>query len=163
MLRKWQLNIFLGCIALVLCACEPNRTSVPRYPVHMSIDTDRAEFVTFKNPSTFEYITLNANGYYLNGSFLRKPDVTDAWGYGGIVVYVNMFGNFDAYDLACPYCAARGTCSPCEIDGLFATCPLCGEQYDLGSGTAVPQHGIADEYLLRLNLIHSGNKITVTQ
>lgn len=164
MFRQWQLILLCAVVAL-FAACENTsfRSSVPRYPVRVSIDTDRAEFATFKYPSTFEYITLTREGYYQNGKFLRKPDVTDAWGYGGVVVYVNMSGGMDAYDLACPYCAKRGTCLTCVVDGLFATCPNCGEQYDLGSGTAVPQQGIADEYLLRLNLIRSGNRITVSQ
>lgn len=161
MLRKWQLILLL--LALLTSCENVNNQSVPRYGVRVNIDTDRAEFATFKYPSALEYITLNSDGYYLNGKFLRKPDVTDAWGYGGVVVYVNMSGGLDAYDLACPYCAARGTCSPCEIDGMFARCPFCGEEYDLASGTAVPQHGIAKDYLLRLKLIRSGNKITVTQ
>ena len=150
---------------LLLTGCEGTsfQSSVPRYPVRVNINTDRAEFVTFQQPAAFEHIVLNREGYFLNGKFLRKPDVTDAWGYGGVIVYVNMSGGLDAYDLACPYCAARGTCSPCEVNGMFATCPRCGEEYDLGFGTAVPQHGLAQEYLLRLNLIRSGNKITVNQ
>ena len=107
---------------LLLTACENThfQSSVPHYPVRMSIDTDRAEFATFKYPSALEYIVLTREGYFLNDKFLRKPDVTDAWGYGGVVVYVNISGNLDAYDLACPYCAKRGTCSPCEIDGTSA-------------------------------------------
>ena len=161
MRRFGQLIILL----LLLTGCEGTtfQSSVPRYPVRVTIDTDRAEFATFKYPSAMEYITLTREGYFLNGKFLRKPDVTDSWGYGGVVVFVNMSGVLDAYDLACPNCAKRGTCSPCEIDGMFARCPNCGEEYDLASGTAVPQHGIANEYLLRLNLIRSGNKIIVSQ
>lgn len=165
MLRLWKL-IFLCTLYFVLCtSCEGTsfQSSVPRYPVRVIIDTDRAEFVTFKNPSATEYLILNREGYFLNGRFLRKPDVLDAWGYGGVVVYANMVGGMDAYDLACPYCAKRAVCSPCEVDGMYATCPLCGEKYDLASGTAVPTKGIANEYLLRLNLIRSGNKITVSQ
>lgn len=167
-MRCFRKLIFLCLLSIVLCtSCEGTsfQSSVPRYPVRVTIDTDRAEFATFKYPSPTEYIVLNREGYFLNGRFLRKPDVTDAWGYGGVVIYANMAGGMDAYDLACPYCAKRGTCSPCEVDGMFATCPICGEEYDLASGTAVPTKGIANEYLLNLtpNMVRSGNKITVSQ
>jgi len=157
------LSITIFQFSLSSCEGTSFQSSVPRYPVRVIIDTDRAEFVTFKNPSATEYIILNREGYFLNGLFLRTRDVMDAYGYGGVVIYANMVGGMDAYDLACPYCAKRGTCSPCEVDGMYATCPLCGEEYDLASGTAVPTKGIANEYLLRLNLIRSGNKITVSQ
>ena len=79
-------------------------------------------------------------------------------------------GNMDAKnyfiiysDLACPYCAGRGVLHPCDVDGIFATCPECGEQYDVGSGTAVPQKGLAREPLLRIPLTNSGGVITVRQ
>ena len=49
------------------------------------------------------------------------------------------------------------------MDGIYAVCPECGEQYDLGSGTAVPTKGIAHETLRRLNIINSDGKLTITQ
>lgn len=158
-----QLIVFL--LTLGLCGCEGTsfRSSVPIYPVHVVIDTHEGEFVHFQPTAINTFVWVNRDGYHYNGHVVKPLPVMDACGYGGVVVYINVMGGYDAYDLACPYCSARGTCSPCEVDGIFATCPRCGEQYDIGSGTAVPQHGIAKEQLLRLNLTSSNGRITVRQ
>ena len=34
-----------------------------------------------------------------------------------------------------------------EVDGLYAICPLCDEQFDLGYGYAVPTKGVTKEPL----------------
>lgn len=146
-----------------LTGCDSTwKSSVPAYPVHIVIDTDRAEFVTFKDPGPTEYMVVNRDGFYLNGRFIRVADVTNACGYGGVVVYVNMFGSFDAYDLACPYCAQHGLQQPCTIDGMYAVCPHCGEQYNLYSGTSAPQNGLSHEFMRRLKIINASGRITVT-
>ena len=156
--------VLIAILAVVLTSCEKTkwRSSVPTYPVHFSINTNAGDFVHFKPESFNEYVTLTEDGYFYNGRFVMARPVTDAYGYAGTVVYVSLNG-YDAYDLACPYCAARGQRHACDIDGIFAVCPDCGEHYDLGSGTAAPQKGIADEMLRRYQLIYSDGKITVTQ
>ncbi|MBQ6723973.1 MAG: hypothetical protein IJQ84_05625 [Paludibacteraceae bacterium] len=166
-MRGFGRIILFGLLTLVLFpSCEKTtfRSSVPTYPVHVVIDTRVGSFVHFKPdlkmPSA---ITLTEKGYFYDGSFVRLPEVTDRWGYGGVLVYINLLGNYDAYDLACPYCASKGQCQRCEIDDIYAICPHCGEHYDIGSGTAAPQKGIANEYLRRINMIHSDDKITVHQ
>ena len=153
-------------LSLFLCpSCEGFNNSVPVYPVRMTIDTREGVFVHFKKTAICSYVILNSKGYYYNGEFVKLRPQTDAYGYGGVIVYVNMLSSYDAWDLACPYCAARGRCVPCDVDGIFATCPQCGEQYDLGSGTAVPQKGIGNESLRRLPLDYDelSGKITVNQ
>lgn len=120
------------------------------------------EFVDFLPTNTNAYITVTSEGYKENGKFVKLPTVMDAWGYGGVVAYVSMNG-YVAFDLACPYCAGRGTKSPCEIDGIYAVCEHCGEQYEIGSGYAVPQKGISREALRRLGLMTSDGRITITQ
>ena len=50
---------------------------------------------------------------------------------------------------------------PVEVDGMFATCPICGEAYDLGSGYATPKKGISNEALRRYDLIVSNGVITI--
>ena len=136
---------------------------MPRYRVYMVIDTSEGEFVHFQPTNVSSFIILDKEGYHYNGRLVKPRSVTDAYGYGGVVVYISMLGTYDAYDLACPYCAARGRCCTCQIDGLYAICPHCGEQYDLGSGTAVPTQGLANEYMLRLPLKHPDSKIIVSQ
>lgn len=157
----------IGCLLclLGLCGCEGTsfQNPVPAYPVHVVIDT-RGLFVHFMETNQNAYITVNKDGYWEKGkSAPTKPtDVTDAWGYGGVVVYVSMLG-YVAYDLACPACAAEARKSPCYMDGIYAVCPHCGEQYELGSGYAFPQKGISKYSLRKLNIFNSDGKLTVTQ
>lgn len=159
-----HLRVIVCLLALLLVACEGTtfQSSVPAYPVRVVIDTKQGAFVHFQPTITGSYVVANRNGYFLDGTFVLPFGATDMCGYGGVLVYVDLFG-FSAYDLACPYCAGRGMCRPCEIDGMYAICPDCGEEYDLASGSAVPQQGISHEALRRLNLMNSDGKLTVTQ
>lgn len=163
MFRSWQL-IFFGVCVFILGACEDPpifRSSVPMYPVRITIDTNVGPFVHFIPTASYSHIIVNEDGYFYDGKFIQKPLGMDAWGYAGVVVYINMMGGYDAYDLCCPNCVYER--QACKVEGIFATCPVCGEQFDLGSGTAVPTKGIAKEQLRRLNVAHSGYRITITQ
>lgn len=147
-----------------LCACEDTsfRSSVPAYPVRIVIDTRVGQFVHFQPTDLNSYVVVNRNGYFMNGSYVLPFNATDACGYGGVLVFVSLNG-YDAYDLACPNCANAQLCRPCVIDGMYAVCPECGEEYDLTSGYAVPQHGISREALRRLAISDMGGKLTITQ
>lgn len=163
MFRSWQL-IFASLCVLVLGGCDDNttfRSSVPMYPVRITIDTNVGPFVHFIPTASYSHIIVNEDGYFYDGEFIQKPLGMDAWGYAGVVVYINMMGGYDAYDLCCPNCVYEQ--QACKVDGPFATCPLCGEQYILGDGTAVPTKGIATEQLRRLNVMNSGGRLTITQ
>lgn len=154
----------IGLIAvLMLCGCEGStfQSSVPAYPVRVVINT-KTIFTDFFPENTNAYITVNQNGYYENGTFKQPVTVTDAWGYGGVVAYISLAG-YVAFDLACPYCAEHGHKSPCEMDGIYAICPRCGEHYDIASGYAMPQKGISKEALRLLNIIATEDKLTITQ
>ena len=149
---------------LLLCSCEGTsfQSSVPAYPVRIVIDTRVGQFVHFQPTSMGSHVVVNKDGYFLDDKYVQPVNATDGWGYGGVVVYVSSFG-YDAYDLACPYCAEHGSCHPCEVKGMHAVCPECGEEYDLISGTAAPQKGIAHEALRKLNIMNSDGRLTVTQ
>lgn len=161
-MRRYRELIIL--IAILLCSCEGTtfQSSVPAYPVRVVINT-KTMFTGFTPENTNAYITVNEEGYKEeNGVFKQPVTVTDAWGYGGIVVYVSLAG-YVAFDLACPYCAEHGHKSPCEMDGIYAICPRCGEHFDIASGYAMPQKGISKEALRSLNIIASDDKLTITQ
>ena len=163
MFRSWQL-ILLGVCVFILGTCEDPpifRSSVPMYPVRITIDTNVGPFVHFIPTASYSHIIVNEDGYFYDGKFIQKPLGMDAWGYAGVVVYINMMGGYDAYDLCCPNCVYER--QACKVDGPFATCPLCGEQYTLGDGTAGPNKGIAKEQLRRLNVMNSGGRLTITQ
>lgn len=167
MRRARQLILSLAVLSLfagLLLSCEDTtfQSSVPTYPVRLSIDTKVGPFVHFLPTAQNTYIVVNKDGYFYNGEKVLPLSAMDAYGYGGVVVYVSLNG-YDAYDLACPSCAAHGIRQACEVNGIFATCPHCGEEYDLGSGYAMPQHSIAHEALRRLNIMQSDGKLTITQ
>ena len=160
-MRRYRGLIVL--MAILLCGCEGTtfRSSVPAYPVRVVINT-KTMFTGFTPENTNAYITVNEEGYKENGVFRQPATVTDAWGYGGIVAYVSLAG-YVAFDLACPNCAAHGHKSPCEMEGIYATCTRCGEQFDIGSGYAMPQKGLSKEALRQMNIIVSEDKLTITQ
>ena len=157
-----RLGLILAVLGLLTACDGVNNNSVPAYPVRLAIDTKIGAFVNFVPTALNTYVTVDAAGYHYNGN-TYPLGALDATGYGGVVVYVNMMGSYDAYDLACPYCALHARRQPCIIDGIFAVCPYCSEQYDLGSGTAFPTQGISKEYMRRLSIINTDGKLTISQ
>ena len=156
-------SLFFSLLVL-LAACDSigSQSSVPRMPVNVTIKR-QGEFVHFTPEALNTYVIIDKDGYHYNGKVVQPLTVLDAYGYGGVVVYIDINGNYNAFDMACPYCAGRALLRPCIIDGIFAKCPKCGEEYDLGSGTAVPQKGVARECLLRLPLNNASGQIIVRQ
>ena len=89
---------------------------------------------------------------------MPRQAMGDMFGYAGVVVYISGNSEYLAYDLCCPKCLRQD--KPVEIDGLFATCPVCGEQYNLDVyGT--PSQGISHEALRRYSTLYSGEILTV--
>ena len=155
-------TLYIALCTLFLCSCDDTsfKNPVQLYPVRVTIDTRTGPYVHFVPTATNTYVIVNKEGYHYNGK-TYPLNATDMYGNAGVLVYINSFCQYDAYDLCCPNCVAQRV--PCEIDGMFAVCPNCGEQYDLASGTAAPQKGIAHDYLLRLNIINADGRLTVTQ
>ena len=105
-----QLILFL--LACALCACEGSfRSNVPMYPVNLKIDTRMGSFVHFKPEAVGTYIIADQEGYHHNGNLVVRT-VLDAYGYGGVIVYIDFSNQYNAWDLACPYCAIHGRCAP---------------------------------------------------
>ena len=160
-----QLPAFKGLISLLFllafCACDTHttyRSSVPSYPVNIRINTYECTYVHFVPENTYTYLIVDEKGYHFNGQTMPRKE-TDRFGYAGVVVYIDGFGTYNAYDMACPHCLKQD--EPVEVDGMLATCPLCGEEYDLGSGYATPRKGISNEALRRYDLIVSNGVITI--
>ena len=144
---------------LTLTACDTHttyRSSVPSYPVNIRINTYEGTYVHFVH--IYTYLIVDEKGYHFNGQTMPRKE-TDRFGYAGVAVYIDGNGNYSAYDMACPHCVKQDT--PVEIDGMLATCPICGEEYDLGTGYATPQKGISNEALRRYDLIVSNGVITI--
>ena len=162
-MRRFRLSL-CSLLIVLLTACEGTtfRSTVPAYPVRVSINTKMGEFVHFQPTSLGAYIIANREGIFMDGKYILPLPATDAYGYGGVLIYVDLYG-YSAYDLACPYCASHNQCHPCIVDGSNAICPVCGETYDVLSGTAAPQKGLINETLRRLNVMNADGKLTITQ
>lgn len=157
-------QLIIVAICLLFSSCDgPTRSSVPVYPVRFEVNT-KTVFIDFTPQNLNAYITLDRDGYKENGVWKLPATAMDAWGYGGVVLYVSMVG-YAAFDLACPHCAAQGRRSPCEMNGIYAVCPDCGEEYEVASGYGFPRKGISKEAMLRLNtyVTASGDIIQVRQ
>ncbi|MBQ7531110.1 MAG: hypothetical protein IJT12_05335 [Paludibacteraceae bacterium] len=151
---RTRLYILLAVVGVLCTGCKRTnwQSSVPNYPIHFEINTNVGMFVNFVPENVTTYLIVDAAGYHLNGITLPLPS-TDAYGFAGTVVYIDGFHPYGAYDLCCPNCLKQD--KPCQVNGMFAICPECGEEYDIYSGNGVPTHGIAKEALKQYQVTYN--------
>lgn len=123
----------------MLAACEDvnYRSSVPITPVNYTI-----------------YITREHPGFVVENGFqtmviTQRTFMEDYIGYSGLLIWVGMDNAYHAADLCCPHCVKKAI--PLQVDGLFACCSLCGEEYDISYGYGNPTKGVTKEPLKRYN------------
>lgn len=150
------------CVLLLFstAACEDTvwRSAVPSYPVQLTINTQQGIYVHFVPSNINACCIIDRDGYHFNGQTLPLT-MLDYYGYAGVIVYIDGNGQYSAFDMACPKCLSRQ--HPVEQDGMFATCPLCGEQYDLSYGYATPSQGISREPLRKYTTLYSNGILTI--
>lgn len=141
----------LSCIllAVLLWACHDTTfvSAVPSRYVHLELNI-AAEYPHFRPTGAFQAYTFTETRY-----------PTDAIGYAGVVVWTAMDEHYYAADLCCPHCLRQN--QPVEIDGIFARCPVCGEEYDLSWGYCVPTKHISKEALRRYHTSYSGDRLLI--
>lgn len=145
-------KILLGVIGLCMIGCDANttfRSSVPTYPVQFEINI-LAEYPGFVIGNGFQTLTFTKQRYY-----------QDAIGYAGLLVWIGMDDQYHAADLCCPHCV--NTRTAVEVDGFYAKCPVCGEEYDLSFGIANPTKGISKEMLRKYSTAFNGTKLMIRQ
>ena len=150
-MKKW---LFIVSASLMLSACEMvnYRSSVPNVPVNYTlyITTEHPHFIV---ENGFQTLTITASKYE-----------RESIGYAGLLIWTAMDGHYHAVDLCCPNCLKRN--KPVAVDGLFAICPLCDEQYDLSWGYAFPKTGKTKESLKKyqalLNNSPTGQVLRIT-
>jgi nitrite reductase/ring-hydroxylating ferredoxin subunit len=149
-------------LPVLLTTCEDTtmRSSVPTYPVRLTINTQLGQFVHFVPEATYDYITIDRQGYHYH-NYTQALAATDMIGYGGVIVYIDGGSRYNAFDMCCPHCLDPK--HPVEMDGFFAVCPICGERYDMSWGLAVPTQRIATEALRRYPIIQANGKLTISQ
>jgi Rieske Fe-S protein len=87
--------------------------------------------VEYPIPDVYVSFTVNlniVNDLNAPGSSVYFPNV----GFGGVIIYCEEPGRWNAFDAACTYEASR-TCIV-RNDGVLADCPCCESQFVLLSG-----------------------------
>lgn len=132
--------------ALPGCQEGLHQSCVPSYAVDLNINTELGAYVKFVPENVYTHMTIDDYGYHFDGNTLPLTAGIEPHGYMGVVVFINGGGEYVAYDLCCPHCYTNGLrkgspdhgLKALTIDGFYATCPICGSQYDLtGYGTPV--------------------------
>ena len=150
-MKKW---ILIGFIGSLLLGCEDfnNQNPVPYVPVNYTL------YITREHP----HFVVD-NGYQT--MTITKPRYNYEYiGYCGLLIWIGMDGHYHAADLCCPNCVNKT--KPVTIDGLYAVCPICEEEFDLSYGFAIPTKGIT-KYPLRkyqaiLNSTYTGHTLRIT-
>ena len=122
-----------------LSACENvnKQSSIPNTPVNYTIHITR-EYPHFVIANGFQTMVVT-----------EKQFMEEYIGYAGLLIWIGMDNAYHAADLCCPYCVKRN--KPLKVDGIFAVCELCGEQYDISYGIGNPTTGVTNEPLKRYN------------
>jgi nitrite reductase/ring-hydroxylating ferredoxin subunit len=145
---------FICCLLLLshLSCTDEQDNRIPLYPVYLNLDLTYKDKELKTIPSYKEYTDKNIN-------HTQK----EKRGFGGVLVVHTMFGEYVAFDRACPHEAqANIVVEVDEGDITFATCPQCGSKYEIGLlGTGSPHEGVSEYGLRRYNTIISGDKLYI--
>ena len=123
-MKKW---LYIGCLLSMFVGCENinNMNPVPHVPVNYTLNIT-SEYPHFTTPG--EVITVTQKRYFY-----------ESIGYSGLLIWIDMYGNYQAADLCCPNCLMK---KPVEVvDIIFAVCPKCEEKFELSCGYAFPTKG----------------------
>jgi nitrite reductase/ring-hydroxylating ferredoxin subunit len=127
---------------MISCA-KTEEARIPYYPVNLKLYLN------------FEDKELLSSG---NSKIYTAKDITasEKAGFGGVIVYHSpyAYGEYWAYDLACPYEASTSSLIEVKEQGnLYAVCPHCKSEYDLTLG--YPKQGSVSTYRLQpYNVYH---------
>jgi len=148
MYTKHLLYSLFALVSLAFCVscCDNSQSNVPDYPVHLDIDIQN-EYPHFVPAAPCQSLV-----------FKEKRYESDAIGYAGVVVWININGEYRAADLCCPKCLQRN--KPVEVDGMLAVCPTCSERFDLTT-YAFPTKGLADQPLKSYGVQYTGIKLHI--
>lgn len=154
-LRKWHI-VLATAMLLALAGCKGTTfvSSVPPALVRLELNIT-ALFPHFRPNGGFAVMTFRSNDYPAE----RPAQPVDRLGYAGVIVWTGMDENYHACDMCCPKCVSKET--PVEVDGMYAKCPLCGEEFDLSWGYATPTKGISKEALKKYKTSATMDKLLV--
>ncbi len=132
-MKHWWVIVLL-CGTIMGCEDINRRSPVPYVPVNYTLHITR-EHPHFMLDHGFQTMTITQT------KFEREYI-----GYAGLLIWVAMDNQYHAADLCCPNCLKKN--QPVQVQGLFAICPICNENFDLSFGYPIPTKGIT-KYPLR--------------
>ena len=121
--------VIIGCMIVFFFACTKEYTNpIPSYRVLIEAD------LTFRDRELTDY---NTSKIFTSKNTVHGKEYT---GYGGVLVTHTIFGEYKAFDLACPHEVRRD--AVVEIDEEYnAVCKVCGSKYEVslvyGSGACI--------------------------
>lgn len=129
--------IILLLLAVLLTACKDAniQSPVPQAAVYLDIDIAR-EYPGFVPESPGQTLT-----------FPKPIYARDAVGYAGVIVWIDFEGHYCAADMCCPKCLNKAHPIEVEQGCSLATCPNCGEVFNLTLQYGVPTKGICKDIL----------------
>jgi len=109
-----------------ITACDRNKNDViPDVYVNFYLDLNDPEFFPLTATGNFVIVTAATNNI--------GPEAAGFAG-NGIIVYRSLPDEFNAYDRTCPHdYVTSGTTIKVDVDGIYATCPVCSTAYALPS------------------------------
>ena len=149
---KYGLALLVGMLSLVSCQ-QDYQSNVPDYPVRFDMDI---QSYILLSPRYDPHFTLD--GGFQTRVYTEKITINEYLGYSGLLIWVDVMPQYRAADLCCPHCLKRDV--PVHVDGIYAVCPLCGEQYDL-INMAFPTKGISDQPLRHYDVSYKDGRLSV--
>jgi hypothetical protein len=140
-------RLFFPIMFICLIGCSRNESNIPARSVYIK-----------RNIYTYN---LTSYGSYLY--ITTKSISSDKIGYGGILIVYDFFGNYHAFDLACPVEVNENVRIGKPDGSLISKCDSCGERYDLSDGLGTPLNHISNQSLKRYSVSTDDyNNIIVT-
>ena len=142
--------IIISFLSVLLLTCtEEYNNPVPSFRVYIEVD------LTFRDK---ELQAVAAHKIFTSKNTVPGKEIT---GYAGVLVTYTMFGEYKAFDLACPNEVRREAIV--EIDDDYnAVCKICGSKYEVirtyGSGVCIEG---PSKYALRPYRTELRNKILI--
>lgn len=129
--------IILLLLAVLLTACKDAniQSPVPQAAVYLDIDI----------LGQYPWFVSEAPGQSL--TFPKPIYARDAVGYAGVIVWIDFEGQYCAADMCCPKCIDKAHPIEVEKNSCIATCPNCGEVFNLTLQYGVPTKGICKDIL----------------
>ncbi|MDR2147548.1 MAG: (2Fe-2S)-binding protein [Tannerella sp.] len=145
-----QIFKYIIFLLFIFVSCEEAENPIPIRRVYLTLDL------------TFEDKDLKAIPSY-KAFTVRDVNLAqgESVGFGGVLVVHDMLGAYKAFDLACAYEVRQDVTVQVDNEVLYAVCPVCGTQYDVGTGNGAP-NGKSRHYLRMYSVRQDANKLIVS-